>query len=401
VRGALAHSDLLGAGNVTAPESLPRQRLFLVDGKPVGEDERLAWRKTLAQQGGLAEQAQQIGNVMGDVVMMALNPRQARERAKEMAARRARSRLYQKRDAVETALVAQLGKQATILREALRSQVDACAVALARANQEAGRMADRIDPRVPDGKPSTSMYYELETGAVGRDYLQHFYRRAASAVGNADWHASLAPLFGQLVHGMNALPPEQIYTHLTRVIGENGPLLERVKQSVDINHIISTQRSEEVERTRQRPDNRIHQWLDRLTPYIRWDADRFSFHESNLEHIRLAATPTSRQEDPEIAAATVGQEDIRWIPTGDHTRMDAVWIVHGLPVTLLERLDEFRAQYQNQLDFPIPQEFHLNPEWANLPEITLAQSPPVDLDAVLYPRPETTPTGVPRRRPIG
>jgi hypothetical protein len=355
----------------------------------------------LAQQGGLNEQVQQIGNVMGDVVMMALNPRQARERAKEMAARRARSRLYQKRDAVETALVAQLGKQATILREALRSQIDGCAMALARANQEAGRMADRIDPRVPDGKPSTSMYYELETGAVGRDYLQHFYRRAASAVGNNDWHASLAPLFGQLVHSMNALAPEHIYTHLTRVIDENAPLLERVKQSVDINHIISTQRSEEVERTRQRPDNRIHQWLDRLTPYIRWDADRFSFHESNLEHIRLAATPTSRQEDPEMAAATVGQEDIRWIPTGDHTRMDAVWIVHGLPVTLLERLDEFRAQYQNQLDFPIPQEFHLNPQWAHLPEITLAQTPEVDLDAVLYPRPETTPTVVPRRRPIG
>lgn len=400
VRGALVLCDLLGAANSPlSPESLPRQRLFLVDGKPVGEEERLRWRKVLAQQGGLREQAQQIGNVLGDVVMMALNPRQARERAKEMAARRARARLYQRRDAVETALVAQLGKQATILREALRSQIDACAVALARANQEAGRMADRIDPRVPDGRPSTSMYYELETGAVGRDYLQHFYRRAASAVGNNDWHSSLAPLFTKLVHGMSALAPEQIYSHLTTVIAENTPLLERVRQSVDINHIITVQRSEEMERVRQRPDNRIHQWLDRLNPYIRWDADRFSFHESNLEHIRLAAMPTSRQEDPEMAAATVGQEDIRWIPTGDHTRMDAVWIVHGLPVTLLERLDEFRAQYHNQLDFPIPEEFHLNPQWADLPEITLdqtAQSSESELDEVLAPRPD-----FPRRRTLG
>lgn len=399
VRGALTLCDLLGAANsALAPESLPRQRLFLVDGKPVGEEERLRWRKTLAQQGGLREQAQQIGNVLGDVVMMALNPRQARERAKDMAARRARARLYQRRDAVETALVAQLGKQATILREALRSQIDACAVALARANQEAGRMVDRIDPRVPDGRPSTSMYYELETGAVGRDYLQHFYRRAASAVGNNDWHNSLAPLFTKLVHGMNALSPEQVYTHLTTVIAENAPLLERVRQSVDINHIITVQRSEEMERIRQRPDNRIHQWLDRLTPYIRWDADRFSFHESNLEHIRLAATPTSRQEDPDMAAATVGQEDIRWIPTGDHTRMDAVWIVHGLPVTLLERLDEFRAQYHNQLDFPIAEEFHLNPQWADLPEVTLdqsARSTESELDKVLLPRPD-----FPRRRPL-
>ena len=374
VRGALALCELLGPGNTGgAPESLPRQRLLLIEGRAVNEEDRLLWRKTLAQQGGMMEQLQQIGGMLGDIVMMAFNPRQARERAKDMSARRARSRLYQKRDAVETALVAQIGKQATILREALRSQIDTCAVALARANQEAGRMADRIDPRVPDGKPSTSTYYELETGAVGRDYLQHFYRRAASAVGNNDWNASLSPLFSQLLGKMNALSAEQVFEHLTNITGENTALLDRVHKSVDINHIISTQRSEEVERIRQRPDNRIHQWLDRLNPYIRWDADRFSFHESNLEHIRLAATPTSRQEDPIIAAATVGQEDIRWIPTGDHTRMDAVWIVHGLPVTLLERLDEFRAQYENELDFPNRDEFHLNPAWVHLPDVTLEE----------------------------
>ena len=155
-------------------------------------------------------------------------------------------------------------------------------------------------------------------------------------------------------------------------MADNETLLERVRKSVDINHIITQQRGEEVERMRQRPDNRIHQWLDRLNPYIRWDADRFSFHESNLEHIRLAATPTSRQDDAGLAAATVGQEDMRWIPTGDHTRMDALWIVHGLPVSLLERLEEFQAQYANSLDFPNRDEFHLNPQWSSFPDITLA-----------------------------
>ena len=51
--------------------------------------------------------------------------------------------------------------------------------------------------------------------------------------------------------------------------------------------------------------------------------------------------------------------------------MDAVWIVHGLPVTLLERMDEYRAQYENRFDFSVKQEFHLDPSWVNLPEITL------------------------------
>jgi hypothetical protein len=386
IRGALAICDLLGAGNnAGAPESLARQRLFQINGKPIAEEDRSQWRKILAQQGGMVEQIQQIGSSLGDLAMMAFNPRTARERAKDMAARKARARLYQKRDAVETTLVTQIGKAASILREALRGQIDTCAIALARANQEAGRIADRIDPRLSDGKPSTSTYYELETGAVGRDYLQHFYRRAASAVSPTDWHSSLAPLYAQLLQSMSALTAEQIYGHLSTVTAENEALLDRVRKGVDINHIITIQRGEEVERVRQRPDNRIHQWLDRLNPYIRWDADRFSFHESNLEHIRLAAVPTNRQDDPHLMAATVGQEDFRWIPTGDPTRMDAVWIVHGLPVTLLQRLDEFRAQYDNSLDFPIREEFHLNPQWAAFPEIT-PQSTDRSLESVPLPR---------------
>ena len=56
------------------------------------------------------------------------SPRQARERAKDLAARKARARIYQKRDAVEVAIVNHIAKQAGIMREALHSQVNACAV---------------------------------------------------------------------------------------------------------------------------------------------------------------------------------------------------------------------------------------------------------------------------------
>lgn len=392
IRGAIALCDLLSppAAATALPESLARQRLFLVDGAPVTEEDRLQWRKLLAQQGGFAEQAQQLAGGLGELAMMALSPRQARERARDLAARKARARIYQKRDALEVAIVDQIGKQASILRQALRSQINACAMALARANQDAGRMADRIDPRIPDGRPSTSTYYELETGAVGRDYLQHFYGRAASAVSATDWHNALAPLFTQLLQDANAVSADDIYAQLNAATADNTGLLHRVHSMVDINHIITVQHGEEVERSRQRPDNRIHQWLDRLNPYIRWDADRFSFHESNLEHIRLAAVPTSRQEDSSLLAATVGQEDIKWVPTGDHMRMDAVWIVHGLPVTLLERLDEFRAQYENSLDFPVREEFHLNPAWADLPEIT-PEHGDREPSPSLVPRPDAVP----------
>ncbi len=321
IRGALALCDLLAPPTpaTAAVESLPRQRLFLVNGAPVTEEDRIRWRKLLAQEGGLSEQMQQVASSFGELLMTAFSPRQAKERASDMATRKARARLYQQRDAVERALVEQLGKQASILRDALRSQVNACAVALARANQEASRMADRIDPRLPDGQPSTSTYYELETGAVGRDYLQHIYRRAGAHVTPGDWHNALFPLFQQVVQRASAVSAEEVYALLNRAVVDNSALISRVHSTVDINHIITVQHGEEVERVRQRPDNRIHQWLDRLNPYIRWDADRFSFHESNLEHIRLAAVPTNRQEDPGLMAATVGLEDFKWVPTGDHT----------------------------------------------------------------------------------
>jgi hypothetical protein len=392
LRGAIALCDLLGPPNPAAapPDSLPRQRLLQINGQPVNEEARAAWRRVLAQQGGWQEQAQQLGSGLGELLIMAVNPRQARERAREITTRRARARLYQRRDAVEQALITQLGKQANVLREALRSQINTCALALARANQEASRLADRIDPRLSDGHASTSTYYELETGAVGRDYLQFFYRRASSAVTAADWKNALTPLFGQLLQSLAAVPAETMLGQLTASVADNAPLLERVHGAVDINHIITIQHSEELERIRQRPDNRIHQWLDRLNPYIRWDADRYSFHESNLEHIRLAAIPVNRKDDAHFTAATVGQEDIRWVPTGDAMRMDAVWIVHGLPVTLLDRIEEFRAQYENTFDFPVREEFHLNPDWVHLPDITPVQESRL-------PRPATIPRAEPVR----
>ncbi|MCB0142033.1 MAG: hypothetical protein KDE50_19170, partial [Caldilineaceae bacterium] len=372
IRGGLMLCDLLSPPSeaAAAVESLPRQRLFLVNGQPVSEEDRIRWRKALAQEGGFGEQMQQLGSSLGNLLLTAVNPRQARDRARESAERRGRSRVYQRRDALERTLVEQLGKQAAILRETLRAQIDACGMALAKANQEAARLAERIDPRVPDGNASTSTYYELETGAVGGDYLQNFYRKALPAVNDGDWKNALNPLIHQLVQSSSALPAEQLLSKLASSVSNNHGLLKRVHGTVDIIDIITSQYREEVAAVRQRPDNRIHQWLDRLNPYIRWDADRYSFHETNLEHIRLAAIPINRTDDPGLAAATVGSEDVRWIPTGDPMRMDAIWIVHGLPVTLLERLQEYRAQYENSFDFPVREEFHLNPNWTNLPEVT-------------------------------
>lgn len=372
LRGALALADLLAPLNpATAPvESLPKQRLFLLNNQPVSEEDRARWRALLAQEGGAAERFGQIAGGFGDLLLSAFSPRQARDRALDLRSRKARARLYQRRDALERVLTERLSAYGTQMREVLRAQLNNAGSALVQANQEAGRAAERIDPRIPDGTPSTSTYYELETGAVGRDYLQHFYRNAAQAVYPDDWNALLGKVADTVLYYSNAISPEDLFGMLATGISEERGLLARVQQHVDIRHVIGVQYGEEVQQARPLPNNRVQQWLDRLNPYIRWDSDRFSFHDADLEHIRLAATPSARDDDSQLALAMVGQEDIKWVPTGDTKRMDAVWIVHGLPVTLIERLDEFRAQYENAQDFPVQEEFHLNPTWVNLPEIT-------------------------------
>ena len=372
LRGALTLTDLLASPNPsTAPvEALIKQRLFLLNNYPVMEEDRVRWRSLLAQQGGAAEQIGQIAGGLGDLMLAAFNPRQARDRARDMRQRKARARLNQRRDILERILVERLFAYGTQLRELFRSQIDYAGSALGRANHAARRAAERIDPRIPDGTASTNTYYELETGAVGRDYLQHFYRNAAQVVYPSDWEVLLGPVIDRTLNFGQAVSGEDLFANLTNAIATERGLLGRVLQCVDIRHIIGVQHGEETQQARPLPNNRVQQWLDRLNPYIRWDSDRFSFHDGNLEHIRLAATPSARKDDAQLAMAMVGQEDMKWIPTGDTGRMDAVWIVHGLPVTLIDRLDEFRAQYENKLDFPAREEFHLHPAWVDLPEIT-------------------------------
>lgn len=372
LRGALLLADLLAPLNPsTAPnESLIKQRLFLLNNQPVMEEDRARWRSLLAQQGGAAEQIGQIAGGLGDLMLAAFNPRQARDRARDMRQRKARSRLHQRRDILERILVERLFAYGTQMRELFRSQIDYAGSALGRANHAARRAAERIDPRISDGTASTNTYYELETGAVGRDYLQHFYRNAAQVVYPSDWEVLLGPVIDRALNFGQAVSGEELFANLTNAITTERGLLGRVLQCVDIRHIIGVQHGQETQQARPLPNNRVQQWLDRLNPYIRWDSDRFSFHDGNLEHIRLAATPSTREDDAQLAMAMVGQEDLKWVPTGDTGRMDAVWIVHGLPVTLIDRLDEFRAQYENKLDFPAREEFHLHPAWVDLPEIT-------------------------------
>ena len=135
---------------------MTRQRLFLLNNQPVTEEDRGRLRSLLAQEGGASERVGQLAGGFSDLLLAAFSPRQARERAKDLATRKARALLYQRRDSLERILTDELGKYAQRMREVFRNQMNNAAAALVQANQEASRAADRIDPRIPDGSPSTS-----------------------------------------------------------------------------------------------------------------------------------------------------------------------------------------------------------------------------------------------------
>ncbi len=233
LRGAIALSELVGPTNPAASplEALPRQRLFLLDNQPVNEEDRARWRALLAQEGGASERVGQLAGGFGDLLLSAFSPRQARERNRDLSTRKGRARLYQRRDTAERALIDELGHLSVRLRETFRNQLNNAAAALVRANAEAGRMAERIDPRIPDGSPSTSTYYELETGVVGRDYLQHFYQRAAGTVTPDDWQQIIGRLLDGLFFQTTPLSAEQIMEISNNSIMEDTGLVGRVRRT--------------------------------------------------------------------------------------------------------------------------------------------------------------------------
>jgi hypothetical protein len=64
----------------------------------------------------------------------------------------------------------------------------------------------------------------------------------------------------------------------------------------------------------------------------------------------------------------------------------------------LERIEEYRAQYENRFDFNVRDEFHLNPEWKDLPEITPENEDRTRRPATI-PRVEVVRPEAPQRRP--
>ena len=184
--------------------------------------------------------------------MMAFNPRQARERARDMATRKARARLYQQRDAVERVAGRAAGQTGGHPARGI-AQPDRC-------------LDDGAGPGQPGSQPHGRPHRPARARWLGHapapttnwrparwaaSICSSFYSRAGGRVTAADWQRALTPLFAQLVQGRRAIDAEQIYGQLAAGMAANDePCSNGWPIAVDINHIITVQHGQEVERVR-------------------------------------------------------------------------------------------------------------------------------------------------------
>jgi hypothetical protein len=106
--------------------------------------------------------------------------------------------------------------------------------------------------------------------------------------------------------------------------------------------------------------DRVLQLFRRCTPFWQFNLDVIQFPEENLEHTRLVGIP-------ELNNATFKrlfrefEEDYKQVETGDHERIDACFISHGLPIYHLEPLEELFHQYDSPAFRNTP--LHLHHAW--------------------------------------
>ncbi len=208
-----------------------------------------------------------------------------------------------------------------------------------------------FDPLKAGDDTYTRTIYDLETSALGVDQLDSFIDSAWESVSDMN-KVAITELTRLIVNSAGNSTEDAIKKVVERYRSE-------VESKFDIRNIVHIQYGEQ-----RTPNNRLDQLFGRLSPHARVDGDTYEYTDANQEQTRLVTVP-STQIDPEVES--VFNEELRKfsnfkpveVPYQD--RIDACYIVHGLPVRYLYGLDDMCSQYLHQ-DFN-PTMMHLDPEW--------------------------------------
>ncbi|HYF63812.1 MAG TPA: tubulin-like doman-containing protein [Herpetosiphonaceae bacterium] len=242
------------------------------------------------------------------------------------------------------------------------------------AHSAAAATAAQISPLRANGDRETSTYYDLETGVFGPELVEEFWGQTVGALDPA-----LRERIGAMAYALagEALENQTLLDGLVEQLTATPDLRRRVERAFDLQHVVAYQH-----RTKHRPTNhRIDQFFQRLGPHAAVDGDTYPYTEANQEPTQLMTVPDlvsgGDGASEALRRALRNHNQFQQIQITEADRMDAVHIVHGLPVGQLTSIPELYRQYhggdpQSNGDPPLVSKsgfakttLHLNPLWAD------------------------------------
>lgn len=256
--------------------------------------------------------------------------------------------------------------------------------------EEQGKMAEQqMDPLRPNGDREANTIYEMETGVMRDEYagdlFDHFARLLQRPIqgdsGPTGWqqlHDSLCNMLlpqgarqftrlgagdlDRVVRGALAQPPL-------------NALFTFIRSEFDIRNIFYIQYAQE----RQRSHGSVPPYFapkqvmgSHVRPFAFADADLRPFSYADVDPITVVSVPGDGKDargDVDRVFDQVMRDygEFKQVHTGSGDRMDACYIVHGLPLELISSLPDLHRQYHGG-EFP-KSLLHLETNWMNLSEI--------------------------------
>ena len=295
--------------------------------------------------------------------------------------------LFDKQTKVWTSLVKGIQNVATVWKEQLRQLQNALLEGQSVANSEAEQIARSLDPLRRNSHRESNTYYDLETGAISSTQLDDFWNAVGAVMLEASEDDVEATgitrldmvlnefrnlFFSDVDHSFSSAEAGEVLGFAEDLLVSNDSI-NTIHAAYDMRNVVEIQHGS----GHHPPNHRVDQWLQRLSPYAAVDGDTFPHTEANEEHIRLAGTTNSTEDEDNrvFRAAMKGYSEFEWVATGDRDRVDAVHVVHGLP---LDRLRSIPDMYKHYMGDEFDRlSLHVDPSWADESVVEPFYRPPV------------------------
>lgn len=306
----------------------------------------------------------------------------------------ARFQLTERARGVWAQLLEKVRTVAEAYKTASELTLGAIADAQSLAEEQGNKAREQLDPLRPNDSAEASTIYEMETGAMREEYAGALWGHLEGLLGRpvggdngpTGWgtlHLRLCNIVLPPVARQPARLGVGDLDRMVRAAFSQPPLKElfaRMSREFDIRSIFYIQYAQE----RQRAHGGVPPYFapkqvmgSHVRPFAFADADLRPFSYADVDPIPLVSVLGDGKEAKGEVDEVFDQimkdfGEFRQVRTGDRDRIDACYIVHGLPLELISSLPDLHTHYHGG-EFPKAL-LHLEAKWAE--ELPEAYTPP-------------------------